>query len=361
MNDMLLNELELLQVEYRRLLSYAIEQLREENTSVILDEINVFWQKNSRLVECALKYIAEPFRSYMCTGASVFGVAENEHYPFLCIGDFHIWDDPICSYIKTMQMSPNKEYNAQMKEQIEETIEDNIRLIDTLKGIVFILPIRLLYSSSTGFVQEQALRAFLALFEDVESIKDYKNRFTTIEEIIPALKENVEHLIVFESGYDSNADIMDRFLHYKYNNSLPLSKDAPDADVFFLAVFGQFSQVIDILVLCMQYQLVPYIRSPVGFQYMLLYAGNFRDHPVITNMLFQCVIAHGLYCSFDTEMYAQIPIEDMCAALRSGKFEESIFRLLEESNIALESPNPGKVSEIINQELFRCLAGHVKK
>ncbi len=356
MNDMLLDELELLQYEYRDLLVNAIENWDESNTIAVLDEISVFWQKNRRLVNCTLSYISAPYRSYMFTGATIFGIDDNEHYPFLCLGDFHIWDDPIYSYIKTALNSPNEIFNEQLTAQVKETIADNIKLIDTLKGKVFILPVRMLSETSIDLIHQAAMNAFLSIFKDELSFDDYKKNFKTIDDIIPALDENSSQLLIFDTGSNLKLDLKTRFTDYRHTANLPLPSNASDATVFWFGIYGCLAQAIDILSVCTQYKLVPYIRYTVSFQYMLILAGNFRDNPEISQMLFQCVVAHALYHSFNTETYAHIPIDDMCKALRSANFEQQLFKLLNDSHISLDSPNLSITSEIIQQELARCLS-----
>ena len=81
MNDKLRSELDLLQQEYRELLVGMLQYLEEDTSAQVLDEITVFWQKNRRLVRCALNNIAAPFRTYIFTGATIFGVDDNEQYP----------------------------------------------------------------------------------------------------------------------------------------------------------------------------------------------------------------------------------------------------------------------------------------
>ena len=353
---MLLTEIKSLQNEYRSLLINTLNNWDNENIKTALNEIIVFWYKNRRRVNCALNYATAPFKSYLFTGTSIFDIDNNEHYPFLCFGDFHIWDDPIYSYIKILQHTDNKKINTQFKSQIKKTIESNIKIIDTLNDYVFILPARMLSESTIDSVHDLANKAFLALFKDDITLEDYNVRFSDIDDVLAALHPYVLPMIVFDDDSESFINVKDRFLHYRKNSVLPLPDNASDTMVFWAAVYSYFSQVIDILTVCLNFKLVPYLCYSVTFKYMLLFAGNFLDNTDISELLFKCAISHTLYEIFDTNRYSKIPIPDFCIALQNGEFEQSVFSHLKNENITINTPHPIRAAKIIEQELLRCLS-----
>lgn len=354
MSNMLFMELDSLQSEYRDLLASAIENWDEKSMAAVLEEINIFWKKNQHLVNCALSYMSAPYRTYLFTGATVLGVEDNEHYPFLCLGDFHIWDDPIGSYIKTVLSSPYEPFSEKLKAQVKETIADNIRIVDTLKGQIYILPVRMLSEFDTE-IHEYAMTAFLSIFKEEMSFDDYKKRFKTIDDIIPAIKIDIDKLLVFDTESGASTDLKTRFENYRSDTSLPIPRDTPDAIVFWFGIYSYLAQTVDILMVCAQYKLVPYIRNGVTFQYLLILSESVHDSLEISQMLFCCIIAHVLHHSFNLEVYATIPIADMCRALCSGSFEQHLFESLNNSQISLDAPNLAKISEIIQHELSGCL------
>lgn len=356
MNDKLRSELDLLQQEYRELLVGMLQYVEEDTSAQVLDEITVFWQKNRRLVRCALNNIAAPFRTYIFSGATIFGVDDNEQYPFLCLGDFHIWDDPIHKYMNTALHSPNQKFNEQLKRQVKDTIQDNIKLIDKLGEKVYILPVRMLTEREDDVIHEVATKAFLSVFKEEMSFEEYTKNFKSIDDIIPALNTTAKQMLIFDASGDSLNTLEERFAYYKNNNDLPLPSAVSDATIFWFAVYGFFAQVVDILLLCTHFQLVPYIRYSVTFRYMLLLAGNYRDVPEVSKLLFKSVVAHTIFRCFDTQIYSQISVSDMCDLLRTGMFEETLFERLAEEGITLDTPKLKRTSDIIDQELSRCLS-----
>lgn len=355
MSNMLIDELVLIQAEYKELLTNFLNSWDDRSLITILDEIQVFWTKHQRLITCALTFHSPPYRSFVFTGATIFDIDENEHYPFLCLGDFHIWDDPICAYMQTALHSPNDAFNAKLKSQVMETIADNIKLIDSLTGKVFILPVRMLNATDPEFIHRIATDAFLSIFKEKMSFKDYQNSFSTIDEIIQAIDESIHKTLIFSPKDDTTADLRTRFINYRATADLPLPADTSDAFIFWFCIYSNIAQVVDILSSCLQYKLVPYIRYKVCFQYMLLITDSFHDNPEVAQMLFPCIISHVLYHSFDTKKYSRISIDDMCFALHSKKFEQQLYKALSEADITLDKPNVAKTVQIIEQELSHCL------
>ena len=161
MNDLLLEEIKKLQEEYKVILNRAVENIFVKETHVILDEINVFWHRNKKIVHCALEYLSKPYETYMFTAATVLDIGDNEHYPFLCIGKYHIWDDPIYGYINTVNDKFDDAFILKMKGIVLDTIKDNIKILDALSDKIFILPVRMLSEVEAETIHESAQKMFL--------------------------------------------------------------------------------------------------------------------------------------------------------------------------------------------------------
>lgn len=141
---LLKEELKELQSRYRDVLLKAKDNIFKTDSTAVIDEINVFWQKHKKLVEFSLRSFVQPYEAYAFTAATILDVEDFEHYPFVTLGKFHIWDDPIFIYANIVGKTPNLDFNEKMKEQVIATITDNLKILDTAEEIIYILPIRYL-------------------------------------------------------------------------------------------------------------------------------------------------------------------------------------------------------------------------
>ena len=125
------------------------------------------------------------------------------------------------------------------------------------------------------------MQVFLSLFDNEYSFEEYKKTFRTIDDIKASLRPRIEQSIIFTEDEDTSVSFETRFAKYKETTTLPISKDACDAEIFWFAIFSYLSQAFDILLMCTEYQLNPYIRFDVAFKYMLILSSNFKDQKEI--------------------------------------------------------------------------------
>ncbi len=350
-NNLLLYELINIQVEYRTILINALKNISDNDADAVVDEIGVFWRRNKKIVQCILRYLYQPYSAYVFTAATILDMDDYEHFPFVSLGKYHFWDDPIYKYITMLRKTDfNRDFNFKMKEQIESTIRDNIKIIEQARGIIYILPIRLL-TEDNSMIYKAADQAFFSMFKDSLDIESYKNQFKTISDIKNGLLPGIDTSIFFLEDEDSGLDLETRFTVYKESTVLPLSSDATDAEVFWFVVYSYLAQAFDTILLSAEHRLVPYIRFKVTFKYILQISGNFVDNEEISDMLFKCVISHILHHKFDKQKIYEIDIRDYYEAIRSYNFENQMFLELKQQDNPFTNLSISEVNTIINRNL----------
>ncbi|WP_194542591.1 hypothetical protein [Paenibacillus sp. JZ16] len=350
-NNLLIDELNNIQVEYRTILINALKNISDNDADAVVDEIGVFWERNKKIVQCILRYLYQPYSAYVFTAATILDLGDYQHFPFVSLGKYHFWDDPIYKYITMLRKTDvNRDFNYKMKEQIESTIMDNIKIIDQAEGIIYILPIRLL-TEDNSMIYKAADQAFFSMFKDSIDIELYKNKFETISDIKNGLLPGVDKSIFFLEDEDSGLDLETRFTDYKESTVLPLPSDATDAEVFWFVVYSYLAQAFDTILLSAEHRLVPYVRYKVTFKYILQISGNFVDHEEISNMLFKCVISHIVHYKFDKQKVYKIDIRDYYEAIRIYNFENLVFSELEQKGNGNPFSNlsVSEVNTIINR------------
>ena len=344
-------ELKELQTRYRDVLVKAKDNIFSTDSIAVIDEINVFWQQNKKLVEFSLRNFVLPYDAYVFTAATILDVEDFEHYPFVSLGKFHIWDDPIYKYANIVGKTSNLYFNEKMKEQVIDTILDNLKILDMAEEIIYILPLRYLSSDISQLAFKAGMQAFLSLFDKEYSFEEYKKTFCSIEDIKNSLRAGIEQSIIFTEDEDTSVGLETRFARYKDTTTLPLSKDACDAEIFWFAIFSYLSQAFDIILMCTEYQLNPYIRFDIAFKYMIILSANFKDQREIQNMIFKGAVAHILHRKFNKEKVKSLDFKRYYDIIQESNFDTRLFSQLEQQGVTINNPNLNLISNTIDDLL----------
>lgn len=349
--DLLKDELQKIQIEYRIVLESALKNIYQKDSNAVIDEINVFWYRKKKLVQCILNYLHEPYTAYVFTAATILDLDDYEHYPFVSLGIYHFWDDPIYKYSEITRKIDNTSFGEKMRQQVILTIKDNINILDKAGGMIYILPIRLLSSNDSEIIHGAAQQAFLSLFKNDLDFDLYRKNFKTISDIKKELASGIEKSIIFSEDDNNSLDFETRFKIYKESTEFPLPSNFSDAEIFWFGIYSYLAQAFDIILMCAEYQLIPYIRYEVAFKYVLKLSGNFGDNQEIKAMLFKCAIAHTLHHTFDKRKIHNIDFRRYYQEIQNYDFENQVFFDFKLGNISIDNPSLDKVVSIVNKNL----------
>lgn len=350
-NDYFWGQIKNLQDDYGNILKALLPKLSTEDLPMLIDEINLFWFANRDLVRIILRNISFDNECYTFTGATFLDIDDFEHYPFVALGSIHIIDDPLYKYINITKDIPNKDFAMQLKKQIELSVQDNIKIIENCPGIIYILPVTLLSDLNSDLLRKASEQAFFSMFKgSTITLQKYHSNFKTIEDVAFAIKDNVKKTLVFSEEDDDGDDLINRFK--KHASSIhPFNSDTNDAMLFFYTVNGFFTQAFSILLMCAEYNMIPYLRFEVTYKYTVLLGRNFLDNNEMQTILFRSVCAHLLYRIFDKSKITNIEFIHYLSVLKRQNFSNRVFDILQENGINLYKPNISKVTDILHNEL----------
>jgi hypothetical protein len=349
--DLLISELNKLQDEYRTVLESALKNIYKKDSNAVVDEISVFWFRNKRLVKTILNYLHEPYTAYVFTAATIFDIEDYEHFPFVSVGKYHFWDDPIYKYSAISKKIDSTPFGEKMRQQVISTIEDNINILDTAGDIIYILPIRLLSELNHDLINKAAEKVFFSLFNKNLDFNYYKKNIKTISDIRENLAPGVEESIFFSENDNISLDFETRFRNYRESTVLPLPPNSTEAEVFLVGIYGYLVQALDIIFLCAEYRLIPYIRFNVAFKYTLLLSGNFINNQEISDMLFKCAIVHILHNTFNKKRIQNVDFKKYYQEIQENDFERQLFTDLKKEGFSISDISIKKVVSIINTNL----------
>jgi len=301
MNNLLLDEALNLQNRYLIKLQETKELLLENNASVAIGNLSSFWIENRKLVECILEYLQKPYDRFFFTGITSLGFDDLEHIPFLALGKLRILDDTILSNYQMATLSSSETFFAYMEKILIKQIEDSINILENFKGLIYIFPLRFLFSHSDE-IADTAERLFLSLFEeDIKNFGEYYQKFSSIESIALGLKNELARYIKFREDEDERDSLEKRFEDYKAKNTLPLGADAGDNEIFLMSILGYFMQALDIFSVALSLEVYPYTRNKMPLQYITLLVINTNVGGLkgatdiernILNVMWTCFVLH---------------------------------------------------------------------
>lgn len=291
----LMNRIFQLQDDYRDLLTLLLPRIKETHTSAALDEIRLFWFRHSNEIQLYLRMWLPSENSYIFTAATYLDFGNNEHLPFLLLGNNLIFDDPLGRYIQTQNSLPNKQDEDFLFEQIVTTIEDNLNLLVNVKSNVLILPVRMFnqIGDVDPYLYKSGEHAFVSLFNNVDSIDDFFSKCTSFDDIMRYVRDDIKDNIIFSQHDDLSLPIEDRFRCALVDSPYIVNKEYSDSYNFFMIVGGPIFQAVDIVFTCIEYECYPYIRYPVTFHYAMLLSKSLADKEHrISSLRFQMAICY---------------------------------------------------------------------
>lgn len=335
-----------LNTEYISILENIKSNLYTSDNMSIVDEINVFWFSKKALVQFILGNIPPNSETYIYTGAVHIDTESKEHFPFASLGKYHIFDDPVCSYARNNAEIPNTKYKEKMKGIILNTIECNLKILRQYSDVITILPVRLIMEEHREIIFKASEQAFLGLFNVKEiTMKRYFSEFDSIQEIEKSIDDKIKDYLIFSKVEEKKLSFQEKFTNFKNKDFLPIEGSGSDAEVFYFAIFSRIAQATDIIMMCINFGAVPYVRDSVSFAYIQTLMPTFESYFENDQLYFRSIVAHIWNQEFDLSKVENIEFLDYYQIVMESKFSENLFLELEKNGVTSKKL---KLDEIIN-------------
>lgn len=350
-SSLLIDKIFLIQKEYKELLISLLPKLKSGFAPEALDEINIFWLRNINIVRLYLETVVPYNDSYIFTAATFLDYEDNEHLPFLLIGENHILDDPLSRYSDLCGQIPNGRDADFLYEQIKATAEDNIKILENLHSSVLIIPLRLLaQSKADDILFQKSEQLFLGLFNGIDSINDYFIKCDSIENIIKYACDDIEKIVMFSETDNRALPFKERFLQSIVDAEFMIDPTKPDAFNFFIMVYGNIHQAISILACCLEYGCIPYVRYPVSFHYLYIISNSVLEGTQINMLRFKMSVAFIMHKICDKELLSFIDANTFLSKIQSYGFNKKLFNRFNLQSIAYGDDIDISITQAINKE-----------
>lgn len=355
LNELLEGKLKLIQYDYKKLLKKLFTKLNSSDYLLVIDEINVFWYLRRKIVNLILENISPEQDCYVLMAASYLDIMDNEHFPFICLGRTHVIDDTLCHFAKTAEYGNIIILSEKIKEQITLAMQDNINILENFSDIISILPITLLYDQKDhrNLIYKASMQLISSMFNiKFNGMKDFSEKFSSYEDIKNALSVETQNQLIFTDVDDKNLDFDRKIKRYVEENESLIPSHKSESQIFFLMIFQYICQAFDILLKCAQFNIVPYIRFDVAYQYLIIISCNFLKIPQMQEIIFKSVCAHVMYEMFDKGKIVESDFIMFRSKLEEYGFSEKVLKDLKEQDIKLNNGSLYTMMEVIDKHLI---------
>lgn len=352
--NLLLERVTTLQNEYRILLTEILPYMEDELMPVALDEIVIFWNRNMDLVRLFLTYYVANEESYAFTASTYMDIGDKENYPFMLLGNLHIMDDPLGKYCEICNKMKKRHVTKNFVEQIVLTAKDNIKIINECGGEIVVLPLRLFNQMpENSFVFQIGEKAFCSLFNGINSIKDYFEKCITFQDVMFYAREDIGEIILFDEEDNKEESLENRFKSAIPNIPYILEEQFTEGELFYQMVFGCIQQAVDVILTCIEYKIIPFIRNIVALNYFMLLIDNFQDGERGVKIRNKVCVANLLYRICNKDRLSNKGFRKFIESVKEENFEKELFSAIEDVVDSEENFNVDVLAPIIERQLDR--------
>lgn len=331
MKDLLETKIKMIQDEYAELLKGLISQLEDDkHVHTALDSIALFWRRRKGIIDSFLRYVVREQNAYIYTAATYFDVKGGEQYPFLLMGDMHIFDDPLGRYCEIC-------YSGNAPERLSEKVivcaKDNIDIMEKCKSEILILPLRFM---GTGAEEKEFLKIgeqiFLDFFPEIKDLNDYFELCKTKASITKYIDLEKASLVIFDEKDSWNMSIENRVENAIIETQKIMGEGNDEGTLFYFALYGPIQQAIDIILISLEYNCIPLLRYPVALHYVLALLPNFGEKKSLEEIIKKIIVLNAVYKMFDQECVELMPLDQFKVIVTEFEFERLVLDCYEQSN-----------------------------
>ena len=263
--------------EYETLLQKyeaKLDKLNIDDYKQIIGEIKLLWYRNRVTLRYILDEIEESDKVAFLAGAVRLDIKNDGHLEYVLVGKNRIINDPVlkmASFYKGSEEEINFEYTNQY---LKECIEDLLLLFRNFNDDFYIIPMEFITDSERdeyhSSINRVATKMVLSMFsKEYESIDDFFQDNTSYEDIERKIVPQIKECLVINDLNDAKLSLREKFENYRNENinKMPYMKDISEQFFFYLTVVQDCLQSIAIALLMKSYNIIPFIRNDIVFQY----------------------------------------------------------------------------------------------
>lgn len=351
-----------IQEEYLYLLKRNLNLLKqatnkEKQYYCFFEEISLFWLKKNEIIHFFLDKIELQDKCSFLAGAMYVDIENNGHYEFAPCGKIHIINDPITKlrvfYIKNLDINRQR-----INEYFNKVITDAINILQKYPGTFIYLPLDEVFSEAQedkeDFLKETSFWLISNLFNDpCKTEHEFLNKYQSIGEIEKDINPELRNMLIFTDADDKSLSLKDRIERNITASNIftsSLRRKMSEAEIFIMVTGQYFMQILDIIAVTFSYTLIPFIRSEIVFNYLLMTYSLFEDNKSTIELLEQTLVAFIFTRIYRNYNFSRVDFNVFLDHVSDNKLIDSIIlksRLKVDTVFNLQ---PKELTSLLNNE-----------
>jgi len=359
------DDLKEIQQQYSKLIRSSSVSFDSDNfyfdAISLVEKCEAFWLSKSQQLSLILDDLTKENKCFILSGAIYLNVADNEYYTFAALGDIHILNDP---FVRMHGFFANGIDGINMRtiSYFRDVYADTQNILDNFSDEFVFLPVDIMFDSvemdKLKVIRKGYWDVISSLLDnDINSVEEMKQQYSSIDDIEYHLSVKALNSLIFCDADDAQLSLKDRLNKYFNDSQLPMNiKIDDDMQRFYFATFAQISQAMEIILKCLQFNIIPYVRFDVTFRYLLLIGGSFNNDANLKNILDYAIIGYLLSENINSQEIAKMGFESFYSKCNKNHYIDIVYCKLNENGIDMHFSHVEDVIEVIIETLNNTLA-----
>lgn len=341
-------------------------QLKNKDISLMIDDLSLYWIKHKKLIQYELINLTKNNECSMLCGITYLNLSNKEHYYFKTLGRYHIINDPLYK-MKTFFSKNMDICGTEMIDIFKNAYYDCKEVIYKYNRDFLILPISLVTEEfSKENINEINIfywKFISSIFKnEINNIDELSERYETYEELEANMDKFILENLLFCDIDDSEYSLRERVNRYfKINKSVTyILKNKSEIEVFNFIMYGQISQLISSIQMCVHINVNCFIRSEVVFRYFSILIRTLIEDDEFRCMCANTVLFYVFYTITSSNIFNEIDYYDYSKCIESSDILSNVLKRLDENKIDIFNTELSKVSDLISEEFNKSIDELIK-
>jgi hypothetical protein len=328
---------------------------------LLVEELKRLWAERLSNISLILDSLTNTGNSVLLCGAIYLDVKENEEFIFSTFGPHHFLNDPLLK-MEPFLLGQSGHATADAKDYFKNVYIDTLQTLSSFSNEITFLPFYQIYSSQIKDTRQTINNGYWGVISSLlkgsySSINDIKKSFSDINSIEKGLTHESLRNLIFIDRSDAETGLLQRIDRYFSENSNMLPMDCDDEIAkFVISTFGQIAQVLELLLMCLFFNVIPFLRNEITFHYLMLLSGSFMKHKEISSVINKTIIIYLFYYSVDRHKFDNLNFTEYSQKMREYDLLGKIYSELNCNDDSFFKNNVNDIVDIIQDQFQKALS-----
>jgi len=351
-----------IQKEYLDLISKYVNCLTDEETTnnelaYFFEEVSLFWRRKHEIIDFFLKKINTDDKCSFLAGAMYIDLENDGHYEFAPCGQYRIFTDPV-SKMRTFFLTESSAIKQKrVRDYLVKVVNDCINVLSEYSNYFLVLPLDDIFSEDQedrmAFLKKSSYSFISSLFVNpCATEEEFLDKFHSLKEIEQDIRADLLDKLILNDKSDVSISLQER-IEKNLNDTLSLDvlrQRMGDAEIFLMAIGQFFMQIMDIILIAISYKLIPFVRSDVVFNYLLITYPMISEDKVAVTLLEQTTIAYIFQKMYGNYDFSSITFSDYHPYVSENRIIDSVIEKSRSKGKSVFDLQISEIASLIKEE-----------